>query len=139
MKITELITSIIDEYRENGLFSEWLDPQTTVILANAFNLMCRDTTDIAALKKSGKALFMTGVPPGAILLMIEKMQSFVPIECLPILTKHKHLLTHAYLIEKLLADRQNLIHLINDSVSLFTTANNMSPPHNPNLPKYLTF
>jgi EAL domain-containing protein (putative c-di-GMP-specific phosphodiesterase class I)/GGDEF domain-containing protein len=125
MKITELITSVISEYKRNGLFSEWLDTQTTAILSNAFNLMCHDTTDTSSLQKSGKALYMTGVPPGAILLMIEKMQSFVPIECIPILTQHKHLLTHAYLIEKLLADRQNLIHLINDSVSLFTTANNV--------------
>jgi EAL domain-containing protein (putative c-di-GMP-specific phosphodiesterase class I) len=125
LDISALITSVIDEYRQSGLFTEWLDPQTTVILANSFKLMCHETTDEPALIKSGKALFMTGVPPGAILLMIEKMQSFVPTECIPVLTQHKHLIAHAYLVEKLHIDRQNLIHLINDSANLFTTANNI--------------
>lgn len=125
MNITEIVASVIDDYRQNGLFSEWLDAKTILLLANAFNLMCSGITDKIALHKSGKALFDAGIPSGAILLIIEKMQSYVPSACIPTLTEHKHLLAYAYLHEKLLADRQNLIHLINDSITMFSTANNV--------------
>lgn len=125
MTITKLITSIIEDYRSNGIFKEWLDPKTIALFADAFTLMCDETADVSALHQSGKELFDSGVPPGAILLMIEKMQSYVPIGCIPILTQNKHLLAYSYLIQKLLIDRENLNHLINDSVNLFTTANNV--------------
>ena len=125
MNIKEQISSIISEYKEHEIFTEWLDSKTTALLADAFNLMCSEETETTALHESGKKLFDIGIPPGAILLIIEKIQSYVPTACIPTLTEHKHILASSYLREKLLADRQNLIHLINDSTTMFTTANNV--------------
>lgn len=122
--IRDLIISIIDEYRSNGLFDEWLNSQNTALFAEAFALICSETSNDESLLAYGEKIFAAGIPSGAILLLIEKMQSYVPLECIPTLVTHKHRLAYGYLRAKLSMDRQNLIHLIHDSVSLFTTANN---------------
>jgi len=123
--LTEHIASVIHEYRENRLFEEWLSTDTASVFAKAFNLMCTHHADKEQLFSGGKELFRIGVPPGAMLLMIEKIQSHVPVECIATLASQKHILAYAYLMEKLDFDRRNLEHLVHDSVNLFTTANHM--------------
>lgn len=122
--IKELVTSITEEFRADQLFEEWLTPETTTLFSAAFEIMCVENADKQELQILGKEIYQIGIPAGVILLLIEKIQSYVPVECITHLNQHKHILSHAYLIEKMSTDRDHMIHLINDSTHLFTNTKN---------------
>ena len=121
--VRDLIQSVINEYRSNGLFSEWLNEKNSALFSEAFDLMCNHECDIPALSSYGFKLYDASVPPGTILLLIEKMQSYVPTDCIPVLASNKHHLASTYLQRQMQTDRDTLIQLIHDSAALFSAAN----------------
>lgn len=127
MVIKHLVATVIEEFRSYHLFNEWLNETIITLFSEAFEYMCsskKDENHHDILKFYGQQLYQQGVPSGTILMFIEKMQSYIPHECIPYLNIHKHLLARAYLIEHLLSDKEQLDHLINDSTHMFTTAKN---------------
>lgn len=119
--IRDIILSVINEYQNNGLFEEWLTHDNKYLLADAFEHMCTHSTEDQTLTLYGIKLYDAHIPSGTILLLIEKMQSHVPIECLPILSQHKHSLVSAYLQKQMSFDVIRLNHLLQDTLPLFTT------------------
>lgn len=124
MHVASLVVSIIEEFRQAQLFDEWLSTEISTLFAEAFELMCRQNKEDDPLRQYGKKLYDADVPAGALLMMIEKMHSYLPYECIPYLNQQKHILAHAYLIERLESDKKQMEHLINDSTHMFTTAKN---------------
>lgn len=124
MQIRELVASIIQEYRENRIFEEWLNDEIVILFSDSMEHICYEEIDHERAMQYGKRLYDSGVPAGAMLMMIEKVQYRIPYECLPYLNQHKHILAYAYLIERLRNDRDHMQHLISDSGHMFTTANN---------------
>lgn len=118
MELADIINSVILEYRESGVFQEWLNVYTSPLINEAFNMMCRENADEKELRTYGKKFYAAGVVPGALLLIIEKIDAHLPAAYMEVFAKNKHVLAQAYLFEKMSSDRQHLIHLINDSVAL---------------------
>jgi EAL domain-containing protein (putative c-di-GMP-specific phosphodiesterase class I) len=127
MNLTEIIDSVIEEYRELGVFKEWLNSYTASLFTKAFDLMCREDADSQELRSYGQKLYIAGAIPSSLLLIVEKMHAYLPVACIPLLSKNKHILAHAYLSEKMLSDRRQLNHLIRDTSGLrYTTDNSVT-------------